>query len=48
MSADGVGHVVRVNTSRQENDEFIFDFEIEAFAFPSHESAVLFANQGRA
>lgn len=45
MSADGVGHVVRVYMSRQENDELIFDFEIEAFAFPSHDSAVAFANQ---
>ena len=45
MSADGVGHVVRVYMSRQENDEFVFDFELEAFAFPSHQSAVLFANR---
>jgi len=45
MSADGVGHVVRVYMSRQENDEFVFDFELVAFAFPSHESAVLFANR---
>jgi len=45
MSADGVGHVVRVYASRQENDELIFDFELEAFAFPSHDSAVAFANR---
>ena len=45
MSAEGVGHVVRVYMSRQENDGFVFDFELEAFAFPSHNSAVAFANR---
>ena len=45
MSADGVGHIVRVYMSREENDELIFDFELEAFAFPSHDSAVAFANR---
>jgi len=45
MSADGVGHVVRVYMSRKENDGLIFDFELEAFAFPSHDSAVAFANR---
>ncbi|MBO0589053.1 hypothetical protein [Sporosarcina sp. E16_8] len=45
MSADDAGHVVRVYMSREENDEFIFDFELEAFAFPSYESAVAFANR---
>ncbi|MET3655538.1 hypothetical protein [Sporosarcina psychrophila] len=33
MSADDVVHVVRGYMSRQENDEFIFDFELEACAF---------------
>jgi len=45
MSADAVGHVVRVYMSREEKHELIFDFELEAFAFPSHASAVLFANR---
>ncbi len=45
MTADALGHVVRVYMLRQENDELIVDFELEAFAFPSHESAVLFANR---
>ncbi|MBO0589481.1 hypothetical protein [Sporosarcina sp. E16_8] len=45
MSADGMGHIVRVYMSRQEKDDFVFDFELEAFVFPSHESAVSFANR---
>jgi len=45
MSADDQGHAVRTYMLEQENDEFIVHFELEAFAFPSHESAVLFANR---
>lgn len=45
LSSVAEGYVVRLYTSRQENDEVIFDHELEAFALPSYESAVSFANR---
>jgi len=45
LSAVAEGYVVRVYASRQENDEVIFDHELKAFALPSYESAVSFANR---
>lgn len=45
ISADAEGYLVRMYTSRQENDEIILDYELEAYTFLSHESAVSFANR---
>lgn len=45
MTADAVGHVVRVYMLMEERDELVVDFELEAFSFPSHEAAVSFANR---
>ncbi|WKA59262.1 hypothetical protein QWY16_03660 [Planococcus shenhongbingii] len=30
---------------KEENDDLIVDFELEAFACPSHDAALLFANR---
>lgn len=43
MSVDKVGHVVRLYMMRRENDELLVELELEAFAFPDEETAVLFA-----
>jgi len=45
LSADALGHVLRVYLLKEENHELIVDFELEAFKCPSHHAAVLFANR---
>ncbi|MFD1929208.1 hypothetical protein ACFSFY_14290 [Sporosarcina siberiensis] len=45
LSAVAEGYIVRVYSSRQENDEEIFDHDLAAFALPTYESAVSFANR---
>ena len=45
LSAVGEGYIVRVYSSRQENDEEIFDQDLAAFTLPTYESAVSFANR---
>ncbi|WP_438315578.1 hypothetical protein [Sporosarcina sp. FA9] len=45
MSAVSAGYIVGVYMSRQENEEVIFDNELEIFPFLSHEATVSFANR---
>jgi len=45
QSADAVGYVLRIYMLKEENDDLLVDFELEAFACPSRDAAVLFANR---
>ncbi|MHA6261262.1 hypothetical protein ACXYMX_15455 [Sporosarcina sp. CAU 1771] len=45
MKENLVSHVVRVYMMKRENNQFIVDVELEAFAFSTHKDAIAFADR---